>query len=192
MMGGPGQREYFRIDDRLTIEWKRVDGEEFQRLENIIRHNPSYAADKVREMCFPSDVMSQTKGGDEELYAYLKVLEKKLDMILELLGRHEDGPGYTSLTTHVSISGAGVRFASGEPLNPGERVELRLALPIAPFPKIATLCEVVRVGEPAEDGAREWSVAVKFLVMNDYDRDVLINYIFARERERLRSEKGTG
>jgi hypothetical protein len=192
MMSGPDQREYFRIDDRLTIEFRRVAGPEFERLENIIRHSPSYGADRVREICFPSEVMSQRQGGDEELYAYLRVLEKKLDMILALLGRQEDDLGYKSLTTHVSISGAGVRFVADEPLIQGERVEVRLSLPIAPFPKISTLCEVVRVKESTEDGTRAWTVAVKFLVVNDHDRDVLINYIFAKEREKLRSEKGTG
>jgi hypothetical protein len=192
MMSDPDQREYFRIDDLLAIDFKHVDDEEFERLRNIIRYNPAYTTDKACEMHFLGEVMSQRKSEETELYTYLRVLEKKLDMILLLLGQQDKSLAYKSLTTRVNISGAGMKFVSDEPLGKGERLELRLGLPIAPFPKISTLCQVVRVEEPSDAAAREWRIALKFLVMNDYDRDVMINYIFSKEREKLRSEKETG
>jgi hypothetical protein len=188
----PDKREYFRIDSRLTIEYRRVDAEEFEGLKSVIQYNPSYGSDKAYDMHFMSDVLSQKKSENRDLYAYLRVLEKKLDRILDLLGQEKDSVVYRSLTGSISISGAGVKFASDEPLELKERLELRLGLPIAPFPRVSTLCEVVRVEGPEEEGAGEWHIAVKFLVMNDYDRDVLINYIFTKEREKLRSEKETG
>ncbi len=190
-MDGADQREYFRIEDRLPIEFRSVGPEEFARLEDIIRYNPACTPmDKSREMHFPGCAASQEKDRDSGLYAYLRVLERKLDMILDLLGPGEYGEPYKALYTSVNISGAGIKFASHEPLSEGERVELRVALPLAPYSRISTLCEVVRAEPLAEREGKEWLIALKFLVVNDFDRDVLVNYVFAKEREKLRSGKG--
>ncbi|HEY3278777.1 MAG TPA: PilZ domain-containing protein [Syntrophorhabdaceae bacterium] len=186
----PDQREYFRIDDRLTIDYRRVDDREFERLESIIRYNPSYVSDRASEMRFLDEVMSQQKAEEKELYAYLKVIERKLDAVLDLLTKEKQDVLYKLLTTRINISGSGVKFVSNEKLLSGERLELRLSLPVAPFPKICTLCEVVRVESSSPTEMEEWHVAVKFLMMNDADRDVLINYVFTKEREKLRSDKG--
>jgi len=187
-MSEPDKREYFRIDDRLSIEFRYVTPEEFLRLENIIRYNPGHKTDKPYEMYFPGEPAGRTGIEENEVTAYLRVLERKLDLIIDLLLPQKNGVSYKTLFTPVNISGAGIRFNSDMPLNLGERVELRLALPLAPFSKISTLCEVLRAEEIAlEDGPIAWDIALKFLVMNDYDRDFLINYVFVKEREALRT-----
>jgi c-di-GMP-binding flagellar brake protein YcgR len=65
-------------------------------------------------------------------------------------------------------------------------------LPLAPFPKISTLCEVLRTDKSVKNEGKSWEIALKFLVLNDYDRDFLINYIFTKERERLRAREEDG
>ena len=185
------QREFFRVDDRLPLEYRAVDADEFVRLEDVIRYNPTYKTDRSFEMHFLADILSRTRSDDSDLIAYLKIIEKKLDMIMEMLNEKRADSPYTSLYASVNLSGSGVRFLSPHPLVMGERLELRIALPFAPFPKISTLCEVVRVDGPSAE-KKEWQIALRFLVVNEFDRDFLINYVFTKEREKLRSEKKTG
>src|SRR5664280_2061637 len=123
------KREYFRIDDRLSFEFRYVTPEEFLRLENIIRYNPTHKTDKPYEMYFPGEPARRTGIEENEAYAYLRVLERKLDLIIDLLLPQKNGVSYKTLFTPVNISGAGIRFTSDAPLNVGARVELRLALP---------------------------------------------------------------
>lgn len=191
-MNDENQREYFRIEDRLSIEIRYVSPEEFEELEKIIRYNPSHKLVRPRETEFLGEFIAQAKGEERELFAYLKVLDKKLDTIMERLDAQKNEKVYKSLHTMVNISGAGIRFLSNGPLTVGERVELRIALPISPLSKVSVLSEVVRTDQVAADGEAGWQIALKFLVINEYDRDVLINYIFARERELMRSQKDEG
>jgi hypothetical protein len=183
------KREFFRIDDRLPIEFRQIDREEFSRLENSMRYNPTCKADTLMEMRFLGDVMSRTRGEENDLYAYLKVIDKKLDIIMNLLGHQKSDGSYKTLYTKVNLSGAGLKFISDVPFTDGELLELKIGLPLSSFPKIATLCQITRSLKCAETDKEEWEVAVKFLVINDHDRDFMISYIFAKEREMLAKKR---
>ena len=192
MTGDVNEREYFRIEDRLSIDFRYVSPEEFLRLESIIRYHPSCKSERPRTTEFQGDFIVRSEGEEKELFTYMKVLDKKLDTIIELLEAKKSEDSYKSLYTRVNISGAGIRFLSDGPLNMGARVELRIALPTSPFSRLSTLCEVVRTEQSATDEGTGWQIALKFIVINEYDRDVLINYIFTKEREKMRSEKDDG
>jgi hypothetical protein len=190
--GDANEREYFRIEDRLSIDFRYVSPAEFLRLESIIRYHPSCKSERPRVTEFQGDFVVSAEKEERELFAYLKALDKKLDMIIELLEAKKSEEAYKSLHTRVNISGAGIRFLSDGPLNMGERVELRIALPTSPSSRLSTLCEVVRTEQSVTDEGTGWQIALKFIVINEYDRDVLINYIFTKEREKMRSEKDDG
>ncbi len=183
------KREFFRIDDRLPLEFRHINREEFVRLENIIRYNPSHKTDTMVEMRFLSDVMSRAKSEENELLTYLRVIDKKLDTVIDLLDRQKSADLYTRLYVQVNLSGAGIKFISDTPFTDGDLLELKIGLPLSPFPNIPTLCQVVRARECAEDGKGGWETALKFLVINDHDQDFIINYIFTKEREVLRRKR---
>ncbi len=90
----------------------------------------------------------------------------------------------------IEISGSGLSFVSDVPLPENGYAEFRLMLPVFPYPNIPVLCRVVRNVKREEDSRVDWEIACKFLAINDSDRDLLVQYIFGRERERIRSEKG--
>ncbi len=69
-------------------------------------------------------------------------------------------------------------------------LRLKIVIPVFPYPKITALCEVVRAQGLISDTGR-FAIALKFLVINEKDRDILINYIFVKEREYLRQKKET-
>jgi len=97
---------------------------------------------------------------------------------------------YTKRYLEIEISGSGLSFVSDVPLPENGYVEFRLMLPVFPYPKIPVLCRVVRSVKREENSPMDWEIACKFLAINDSDRDLLIQYIFGREREQIRSGKG--
>src|SRR5512135_274245 len=188
MTGGDERREFFRIRDRLEIEFRALDQTEFLRLERIIKYNPTQVYTQ------PRNSRPKKKSGDgsdgEALISYLGKLDRKLSIILDLMTKSKLDDLYTRRYVEIEISGSGLCFVSDVPLPENGYAELRLMLPVFPYPNIPVLCRVVRNVKREEDSHVDWEIACKFLAINDSDRDLLVQYIFGRERERIRSEKG--
>jgi hypothetical protein len=183
------RREFFRIKDRLEVEFRDVDQAEFLRLEHLIKYNPTQVVlnpelDKARKRK-PKDASD-----GEALISLLGMLDRKLSMILDLLSKTGSDELYTKRYVEIDISGSGLSFISDVPLAENGHAELRLLLPVFPYPKIPILCRVTRSLKHEKDSRTDWEIACKFLAINDSDRDLLIQYIFAREREQIRSRKG--
>jgi len=188
MSGEPERREFFRITDRIPLEFRPISRDEFERLEGIIRYKSTQVVDRLHEIYF---LEGRKEPGEETdpMYAYMQMINRKLDLILEILGRPAADDVYSTITTDVNISGAGVQFECEAPLAEEDFVELKIIVPVFPYPKITCLCQVVRAEYRQDAGPRK--CALKFMVMNEIDRDVLINYIFLKERQYLRQKKDT-
>jgi hypothetical protein len=188
------KREFFRIKDRLEIEFRAIDKQEFLQLEREIKYRPS-------QLCGLDSRMTYTEDGrkweddKETLIPYLRLIDRKVSAILDLLSRfsHDLCAGQSKLFTawygEVDISGAGLSFVLQTPIHEESLVHLKVMLPIFPYPTIHTLCEVVRHREISTEDSTGWKNALRFLVINDLDRDLLISYIFDKEREQIRLQK---
>jgi hypothetical protein len=188
MTGGGERREFFRIKDRLEIEFRSVDHAEYLRLERIVKYNPTQVFSQQ-----PHNRPKKKRPGDgsdgEALSSYLGMLDRKLSIILDLLTKSRLDDLYTRRYVEVEISGSGLSFISDVPLPENGYAEFHLMLPVFPYPNIPVLCRVVRNVKHEEDSRVDWEIACKFLAINDSDRDLLVQYIFGREREQIRSEK---
>lgn len=188
MNGDDERREFFRIRDRIPLEFRRISRDEFLRLQDAIRYNSTQVIDRLHELYF---LEGHCESGNEtdQMHAYMQMINKKLDMIIEILGKSSTGENYTTINTDVDISGAGVRFMCESSLTEEDFVELKIIVPIFPYPKITCLCQVVRVEQRDDAGPRK--CALKFMVINEKDQDILINYVFLKERQCLRQKKET-
>lgn len=183
------RRSFFRIQDHLVVEFRQLTSEDFTKQKDIIQFNSTRVIDKTKEIHLLTD--KELKSENEELYTFMRIMNKKLDTILDLLSKSQYGEIYQNVQTEIILSGAGVQFESHIPLHTGDYTELKIIVPLFPYPKITILCQVVRT-ESVQGGAEGiFSVAMKFLVINEKDRDLLINYIFEKEREYLRQKKET-
>jgi len=179
-------REFFRIEDRLLIKWRIITLEEFDELKNTVRFSPAKPTDDPLDIELFRNAQIKDKQENERIYSYLMVINKKLDMILDYLNESVDEEKYISRNTRVDISGSGISFVSDVQMTSGDYVEMKIALPMYPHLKIHTLCKVTRTKTIEKDHEKLWETAFNFLVINDKDREMLINYIFMREREMLR------
>lgn len=188
------QREFFRITDHLEIAFREIDKKEFVQLEREIKYRPSQGYESSLGT-IQSEDGRKGENDREILIPYLRVIDRKLSAILDLLSRTSHGlkDSRTKLFTvwygEVEISGSGLAFAMQTPFVDGTLWHLKIMLPIFPYPTIHTLCESLHHREVLVDDAAGWKNALKFRTVNDLDRDLLISYVFDKEREQIRLEK---
>lgn len=184
------RREYFRIKDRLAIEVRILSDDEFLELENTIRYSPTQIVDKIYDdMRFLKESLSNDDREASQILTYLRTIDKKLDIVINRLGKSDKETPYRSSYIEVEISGNGINFTSDLCIEGGDYLELRIVIPRFPYPRITILGQVLRSEDCEGNEAPRCRVVVKFIVINEEDRDLLINYIFMKDREHLRLKK---
>jgi hypothetical protein len=175
------RREYFRVSDRLFMEFREVSYEESQVLTRNMRQ-PAPLLDPPVGAPEPA-----ASGAGDGLFQYLQTIERKLDMLIELVTKREGR--FASAYVDVNISGAGMRYRSETRVNEGACLEFRIGLPISPGRRVAAVGRVVRSRLVKTGDKEAWETGVKFVAMGEEDRDALISYVFSRERECLRTKQ---
>lgn len=182
-------RQYFRIKTVLPIEIRSISAEEFQNLKSSMQDDMTPYERIVHDPLSPDTKTANESYRNVDLYSYLLLLDRKLDVILDFLFQSKMGRNSYARNAEVEISGAGIKFNSEEPFEDSEYVELKIIIPSLSYMKVTALSQVVRSIPVILDGIRYFEVALKFLVINEYNRDLLIKYIFIKEREVVRREK---
>jgi len=183
------RREYFRIKDRLAIEVRAISDEEFLQLENTIRYNPTQVIDKAYDMHFLKESISNDEKEKSQILSYLLMIDKKLDMLVDFLYKPKKDELFHTSYTEVEVSGNGIKFITDLVINGGDYIEIKVVIPRFPYPKITALSQVLRGEECLVKETMYCEVIARFIVINEEDRDLLINYIFVKDRERLRLKK---
>jgi hypothetical protein len=183
------EREYYRIKDQLPIEIRIISHEEFLERQSVVKYNPVQVMNQPYEIRFLRKLVLNEQQERDQTYAYLQIIDKKLDVLLDLLAKPEKYDAFQDVSGEVEVSGSGLRFNSESVFSEGQYVELHVMLPRFPYPKISVLGQVLRDEPSPQNLVGFHSVVVKFLVINEEDRDLLISYVFMKDRERLRLQK---
>ncbi len=176
------RREFFRVKDRLFLEIREVDSEESLALQESLQRSGLLAESL-------DQVTSRRPGGGsvrDDVYAYLELVDRKLDMVLDKLAGRDDlfRGGYVD----VVVSGSGLRYASDRRLEEGTFLELKIGLPICRGQQVVALGRVMTCTERQTEGGDEWETAISFVAINEKDRDVLVSYVFSKEWESRRAK----
>lgn len=183
------RREYFRIKDRLAIEVRTISDDEFLQLENTIRYNPTQVIDKAHDMHFIKENIAADEKEKNQILNYLVMIDKKLDMLIDSLYKPNKDELFHSSYMEVEVSGNSVKFLTDLEMHGGDYAEIKVTIPRFPYPKITALAQVLKGVACQVNGIHYFEVVTRFIVINEDDRDLLINYIFVKERERLRLKK---
>jgi c-di-GMP-binding flagellar brake protein YcgR len=160
------QREYIRVRNILDVHYRPYRKEE-----------PISDWERFFGSVEPKD--------EEELnlYNFLFNVNQKLDAVMQHL-KDSDNFGLPQ-AKEVVVSGSGISFYASEQYSAGDFLTVQLFLPS----KARLLClksEVVRCESTDEGGNK---LALKFLDLKEKDRDKLIGYVFAIQREQLRQRQ---
>lgn len=169
-MGGEDRRAYFRVPARIAIRHRRARSDEIERFERELALNGNKAHQDV----------------DPAIRSLFERIERKIDRVLAHLEPDVAPPLGENDVRPVEISGSGVRYPWSDPIAVGERVMVEMLLPGSP-PRFIRAVGEVAFREEARGTSSPGSVALKFILIDESDREVVIRYTYEVQREALRT-----
>ncbi len=181
-------REAVRVDTSFKIEFRRAPESELPDIvEEITSHRTN---DRLGypppESELPAD-LDNLKDYQETTPFIMKMwvsIEQKLNVLMKLAGDKAHGMPDAEKGIVKDISAKGVKMKTGADLNKGEYLMLRISPPTFPSFILDAVGKVIS-SVPAGKGAH--LCKVEFTALNPDDREILIAYVFKRQREILRS-----
>ncbi|MFZ0450485.1 MAG: hypothetical protein WAL98_14705 [Desulfatiglandaceae bacterium] len=187
----PGnRREYLRTDITLSTRCRLLTREEMELVE---QGNMSGILQKSSFSSPIDEIIEQLPSGseDETLYRCLKMMDNKVNFIIEQMASPSDQPDKI-MNAVIELSGSGIKFVSKDPFSKGVFLKMDLIMPDTIEFMVEFIASVVRVESklpPAEKGVQEYCVAAQFAQIDERVRDAIIETIFKKQRKMIRLEK---
>ncbi|HET6419136.1 MAG TPA: PilZ-like domain-containing protein [Geobacteraceae bacterium] len=158
------RREYFRLDVDAPVIY------EIPKDQHITSVTARWMENRNKNGSSPAPVMTSHYGG-------YKVVKWR--------------GGDDLLPVTVNLSGGGLRFKTPDFIEPGKRILLDLFLPLAPSRVISTVAEIVRCSEIqlSWEKGTSYMTAMKFINIDEKDRESIIYFVFSEQRNQLKAEK---
>lgn len=182
---GRTQREAFRQDELLPMQEEFLTVEQFSAELNrtgiISQH-----ANMVQEL-INGEALSYDRAPSNispEVATALSTLELKLNYLIAMNLEKADDAEYDQRL--VNLSATGIGFTTQEKCNKGDRLKVKINLPLFPPLKLELLGEVVSAtANTDQNGTR---IGVSFIYRCEQEEDAVVKYLFKRQRERIRTK----
>jgi hypothetical protein len=169
------KREYSRVDAYLPCENRIVPPEERPHVQARI------SGDNIATECRH---MPDRGNSDPVFEEWLQILNSKLDAIIHLMNLRQEGHSGLPYKA-VNISGGGMSFSMPEAIPLGEILEIKIMLTFQQPVELIIYGEVVK--SDLVNGGH--FVAVHYIHMDDFIRDMIVRFVFEREREIIRETR---
>lgn len=170
----------FTVHDNIPFAYLKVPKEEYERYESSYR---SVSGDNLLQR----DDSINKDGVDPALYNCLIDIERKLSLIIRHLSSQGKGEAVIPDEKGVEIGASEVRFDAEEEMFPGDILKIRMILPTYPIALVNFYSKVKKV-VPLKDG--RYDTCVAYSGLNTEIKDRIIAYLFKKQREAIRSERG--
>jgi len=189
-MSPENRREYLRTDVLITARLRALSQGELSLLEqgdvNSVMEGNVFSSpiDEIIEQV-------PTGSKEETLYRCLKMMDKKLNFVIEQMTILPDQPGRT-LHDVVELSGSGLKFLSETAYPENTLLKIDLIMPGTFEFKVTLIAKVIRIEKlkpKGKGGTGPFAVAVHFTEIDEKARDAIIETIFRKQRKLIRLEK---
>ena len=175
------RREYYRIDDMIALQIKSLSAPEAASKEVLQDASPLFnLLSELHLSEFEAQhLLRQLSEKDRTLAAFLKVQNKRLDLLSQIMAqslRDELGAPQP-----VIISEGGIDFQHPTPLAPGAHLAIKLVL----MPQALGLLLRARVTHCDPKGTG-FDVGTEFEAMTDAQRQLLARYILQKQAQERR------
>jgi hypothetical protein len=177
----PVEREYFRTTARLSVKLgpDTEEGRRAMALDAELWQVQSELETKASRVFQDIPVSEEVV----PLLDVMRWLDYKLDLVLYHLRGRELDRFFPHQAVTTDVSGSGLGLTETLPFEPADKVLISLSLPSAPARPLYICGDVVRRGEKeAGPGA---GLAIRFLEINELDRERLIRFNFRQQRRAL-------
>ncbi|WP_028840564.1 PilZ domain-containing protein [Thermodesulfobacterium hveragerdense] len=164
------EREAVRIDVIIPLEVTKLDPSEIEnRIAHVVGDTSIFSYIPIKDTI------------DEALNSWLKLINAKLDYLINLMSREKEG--FNNLPyKKVNLSEKGLRFISQDPFEINDFVEVKTVLDLYQPVGFYLYGKVVRC-KPVEG---KFEVAVEFVNLNKTIREKISFFILQKEREIIR------
>jgi len=198
----PDQREYVRVEAYLPLKYKILDESEYDEARKRCKKQKGSAYSEpiasllsglsLEELRDPAPIHAE--GIEPEMARALTEIDRKLNILLRLMVENRLTDIEQDLCHEVNLSGGGLRLTLPQQLNAGAKIGLEITLPLFPPIPLFTIAEVIRVvpSECSTEGTPFFETALKFIEIDEDDREMIIRYVFKRQRHTLRNRSPRG
>lgn len=182
------RREYYRIEDALALEFRPLREEEI--LSGEVLQDDSALFNLLSDLHltdFESQhLLRQINERDRPLASYLKVINKRIDLIAQALTQSllkEIGPA-----RQVTLSEGGINFQDPRPLPVGQGLALKIVL----LPQGLGLLLRAKVTHCRQLSGGDYEIGTEFDTLTDAQRQLLARHILQRQALERRLAKARG
>jgi c-di-GMP-binding flagellar brake protein YcgR len=172
------KREYVRADLTTRVKIQQVSRQEFEQIKTMQTGIP------LDGTC--PDETNIPDGPMGHLFRRMAGIEEKVDQILAKLdpeSRSDEGVKYG---TSQNVSGVGIKLSLDEEMEAGQLVLISLSVPGFSIGFLQAYGEVIRVVPKEDMGRQSFDTSIKFLIINETEREKLISYAFFKQRQAIR------
>ena len=188
------RRQYYRINDKVSLNYKVVQTDTADDEINRARHGYAELAE-LRNALFcidarMDDVCDKLKP-DYPLIAELATLiNKKIALHERMLGFDEYDDHILSPAREISLSANGLAFEAETPIVAGSHLKLELVT----YPEnyyIPLYARVVTCRKNNQGKAAGFTIAVEFEAISEKDRERIMQHILARQAVEIKKKRET-
>ena len=175
------RRQEIRLPYPIQLRFNILDSR-----EAFLRDQTSSLAGTVMDDSAP------TLEGRDEVERFLNHLDKKINLILAVLMDNIARKDYQYQAQLLDISESGVRLVSPIGLTVGTVIEMGITLPNQPYRTMDVAGEVVWQNDSDQSDTKlpRGLVGIHFTDILASDQDLIVHYIFQKQREEIRRLKG--
>ncbi|GMT42003.1 MAG: hypothetical protein IEMM0002_0414 [bacterium] len=185
--GLKNKREAVRVETAFPVEFRLVDeGEIVNLTDEIANHSTD---DRLGlppsgpELPTDIDSLKDYQGTSPQVMKMWVSIDQKLDALMKIIVGKAHGLPEALKGAVKDISSKGIRIKSATKLAVGRHILLRMTPPMFPSFTIDAVGKVLDIVSVENDGK---SYNVEFVALNPDDRELLVTYVFKRQREILR------
>ena len=182
---GEEKREFVRTDLSIQATLVPIDQKELGRKLSL---KQIFSSDRDEALDDP-DASNSTKNAIYDLAEFLIQINEKIDRITDFLGIDKtDGDSLQVIRT-LNISGSGISMVITHPLEIGQLLDISLSIPDFPLGGFSAQGEVMRSSRLKGIESHLYEAGIRFLNLNEEQRERLIFFTFRQQRKTIRQRK---
>ncbi len=186
------RRQFYRIQDKISLNYRVVQATDIEReisKTNRRQRELSELRNAVHAIDARFEVINMKLSQDSPLIAEaLNLFHLKIALHERMLGIDDYDEQVFSEAKEVNISASGVAFKAQTPLNDGTYLKMELIT----YPEhqyIPVYARVVLCKPLENSNTAGYHIAVEFKGISDADEERIINHIFKKQAQEIKSGK---
>ncbi len=183
------RRSYVRGDFSYSVKFRVLSPDEC-RLGKMVSNKKLFFEQKPLKIASILDDSTDSANPiPVGLIEFLIRMDGKLDQIVTLLTENEDHKKRFKQGLGVDISATGMGIIADLPVVPKQTIQANIILSRLPLISLELIGEVVQVVPAAKDDKRMYHIGIRFLDLDENDKEKIIKCVFQNERSAIRERK---